>query len=147
MNHSLIIEGSRKQLVNQLVYFDEEKIHFLDHYVPEHGRKRTTVQTLLSTYTSAVEEILSDFSLEALNSRAMIGSEITLQYVNDQSMDTFTIVFPHLADPIANTISFLSPIGQQLLLSRTHDTCELELPEGSESIKIIQIKYVNAGDC
>lgn len=28
MNHSLIYEGSRTQLLQQLIYFDEEKSHF-----------------------------------------------------------------------------------------------------------------------
>ncbi|SFL95180.1 transcription elongation factor GreA [Paenibacillus sp. 1_12] len=146
MSLSPLIVGSRLQLINQLVYFDDEKINFLNHYYPENNHKRSAFERILSVYTSTLEKIISDLNEENLNSVALIGSRLELRYLNDDWIESFTIVFPQHADPNQNLISFLSPMGFQLLMSQVNETYQLEVPSGVISVKVEGIKYVNRGD-
>ncbi|MEK3719421.1 GreA/GreB family elongation factor [Paenibacillus sp. FSL H8-0034] len=146
MNRSPLLVGSRLQLINQLVYFDEEKINFLNHYFPENNHKRSAFERILSDYTSTLEKIVADLNEDRLNSVALIGSRLELRYVNDDWIESFTIVFPQHADPNHNLISFLSPMGIQLLMSQINETYQLAIPSGVISVKVEGIKYVNSGD-
>ena len=146
MNHSLLYQGSRTQLVQQLLYFDEEKIAFLNQYFPERTKQRSNAETLLARYCSTLEQLLSDFKEEELNSTVLIGSQLQLRYLDDSSIDTYTIVFPNQAEPSNNKISMLSPIGMQLLLAPLGSTCQLAVPSGELSVKIESIKFVNSGE-
>lgn len=146
MNLSLLYQGSRAQLLNQLVYFDEEKMNFLDQYFPEHNSKRNSVEQMLTKYSGYLEHILSDLTAEKLNSVALIGSQLEIRYLDDDMDDTFTIVFPNQADPNENKISFLSPLGFQLLMAKRNEIASLDVPSGQISIQIKEIKYVNSGN-
>ncbi|WP_166240097.1 GreA/GreB family elongation factor [Paenibacillus turpanensis] len=146
MNRSFMLEGSRKQLINQLVYFDEEKIAFLNTYFPAQDLKRSIVEGMITTYITAVEAILENFNYDILHSRALIGSKLSVRYMEDQSTETFTIVFPHLADPDQNKISFISPMGYQLLLSQANEICKLEYPSSVERVEVLKIQFINCGE-
>lgn len=146
MNHSLALEGCRSQLLKQLVYFDEEKIHFLDQYFPDYNPKRTLVERVLNDYMKTVGDILANFSEEQVNSVALIGSRLELEYTDDATKESFTIVFPHKANPDQNLVSFLSPLGFQLLLAKPGQTRQLEIPSGSLTVCIREVRYVNSGD-
>lgn len=146
MNHSLLYQGSRTQLVQQLLYFDEEKIAFLNQYFPDRTKQRSDAEALLSRYSSSLEQLLSDFTEEVLNSTVLIGSQLEIRYLDDHSTDTYTIVFPNQAEPSDNKISMLSPIGMQLLLAKLGSTYQLAIPSGELSVKIESIKFVNSGE-
>lgn len=146
MSHSMLYQGSRSQLVGQLVYFDEEKINFLDQYFPDFGPKRSSAERLISDYIKTVESISQNLTPESLNSTVLIGSELKLRYADDDSTETYTVVFPHLADPDRNQVSFLSPLGFQLLLKKVGDTCSLAIPSGQLAVTIEEIKFVNRGE-
>jgi transcription elongation factor GreA len=146
MSHSLLYQGSRAQLVNQLVYFDDEKINFLNQYFPERNQKRHIVEETLSVYCSTLERIINDLSEENLNSIALVGSKLELRYLDDGSTESYTIVFPNQADPNRNLISFLSPIGFQLLMAQTNVKYKLDIPSGETLVRVEGIKFVNHGD-
>ncbi|MFF2911989.1 GreA/GreB family elongation factor [Paenibacillus sp. NPDC057934] len=146
MNHSLLYQGSRAQLVGQLLYFDEEKLGFLNQYFPERSKQRITAEALLSRYCATLEQLLADFSEERLNSMVLIGSELTLRYLDDGETDIYTIVFPNLAEPSDSKVSILSPVGMQLLLAEVGSTQRLEVPSGEMDVVIESIKFVNSGE-
>ncbi|WP_054795645.1 GreA/GreB family elongation factor [Paenibacillus sp. EPM92] len=146
MNRSIMYQGSRTQLINQLVYFDEEKFNFLNQYFPEHNVKRSTVEQVLAVYATTLEKIVADLTEENLNSVALIGSQLELRYLDDDSPESYTIVFPHLADPNNNKISFLSPLGFQLLMAKSQETYRLDVPSGEIRLRVEGIKFVNSGD-
>lgn len=145
-SHSLIYQGSKSQLVNQLVYFDEEKTSFLDQHFPEFNQRRQTAERALGLYSEAVEGILADFSPEKLNGTVLIGSRLKLRYLDDDTAETFTIVFPHLSDPDRNLVSFLSPLGFQLLLAKPDDSYRLDVPSGELTVRVEEIQFVNQGE-
>lgn len=146
MNHSTIYPGSNTQLVNQLVFFDEEKQSFLKRYIPNDLKERIRMDQVLSMYTTSLESIIPKGSQELLNSMVLIGSQVTLCYEEDGYEDQYTVVFPHMTDPSKNWISFLSPIGLQLLMTEIGNSYEFIVPSGTMKVRIKDIKFMNYGD-
>lgn len=146
MNHSFLYQGSRAQLLQQLIYFDEEKIAFLNQYYQDRSKERNTAEIMISHYCTALEQLLANFNGDQLNSQVLIGSQLQLRYLDDNTTDTYTIVFPSQAEPNDNKISMLSPIGMQLLLSQLGNTYQLAVPSGQLQVKIESIKFVNSGE-
>ncbi|UVI28748.1 GreA/GreB family elongation factor [Paenibacillus spongiae] len=139
MNHSLT--GSKTQLINQLVYFDEEKAKFLEQYFSDQSKERAGMERLLTSYCKELEHIVSDFNETTLHSTVLIGSQVKLRYEDDDSCESYTVVFPNEAQPDLNRISFLSPIGRKLLLSKVMQSHELDIPSGVIKINVEGIKY------
>lgn len=146
MNRSFLYEGSRKQLIQQLIYFDEERLSFLNQYFPDRNKQRSSAEALISRYCTALEQLLGDFNEERLNATALIGSQVTLRYSDDGMTDVYTIVFPNQADPGANKVSMLSPVGMQLLLAKMGSIQQLEVPSGALEVRIEEIRFVNSGE-
>ncbi|RKN84354.1 GreA/GreB family elongation factor [Paenibacillus ginsengarvi] len=145
MNPSFL-QTSRSQLVNQLVFFDEEKTNFLNQYFPNISPERNKIDRMLSVYTTTLEQMFSDYSYETLNSIVLIGSEVNLKYMDDGSAETYTIVFPHQANLSQNRVSFLSPVGSQLLLTPVNETRQLGTPAGEIEVKLEQIRFTLSGE-
>ncbi|CAM3484503.1 GreA/GreB family elongation factor [Marinicrinis lubricantis] len=145
MNHSYL-HTSKAQLLNQLVYFDEEKIYFIEHYFPHPSTERFDFEQLLTAYCKELERLVSNLDEELLHAQVLIGSQVKLRYLDDGFTESFSIVFPQQARPDAQIISFLSPIGKQLLLSRVGEIREIDVPSGTIQVSIEEIRFVNAGD-
>lgn len=146
MSHSLALSGSRAQLISQLIYLNDEKTHFLDQYCPRYGHERNKIDQTLTAYASVLESILANFSEESLASAVLIGSQVKLYYVEEAFAESYMIVFPHQADANENKISFLSPIGSQLLMKKQNETYEMNVPSGTMPVKVMEIQYMNRGD-
>ncbi|MEK8132765.1 GreA/GreB family elongation factor [Paenibacillus filicis] len=125
MNPSRHIHPQREQYVHQLLTLGDERNRFLDAYFPDFGSKRTQTGKLLSSYTDGLQQLLASPG-EAWTSTVLIGSRVTVTYLEDGISDTFTIVFPDEADPEAYRVSFLSPVVQQLLLRKPGDVVAIE---------------------
>ncbi len=146
MNHSLLLQTSRTQLVKQLLYFDEERNGFLNHYYPGKHPQRKQAEELINRYCTVLEQLLSDYSEEKLCSSVLIGSRLDLRYLADGYIDTYTIVFPAYTDPAEGKISWLSPLGMQLLMAQRNLEYELEVPSGKISVMIDNISFENSGE-
>jgi len=146
LNRADIWESSRKQLVNQLVFFDEEKMAFLDQYFSDYDAKRTQAERVLDTYIAELERILANFNEEKLRSRVLIGSRVDVRDLEFGTTDSYTIVFPHKAKPEDNVLSFLSPLAFQLLLGEKGETYTVHVPSGTMEVRVEDIRYVNGGD-
>lgn len=146
MNRSIAYENSRHQLIRQLVYFDEKRSAFLDQYFPNYSKERTQTEQLLGAYSETLERILHENTPDSLNGTVLIGSRMRLDYLDDGSAEEYTIVFPHQADPYNNWISFLSPIGSQLLMARHNGTYSLDVPSGAMKVQIAELKYYHCSD-
>ncbi len=144
-NHNLAVEGTRVQLVNQLVFFDEEVEQFYNQYFPNQDVNRKNITKLIAKYKDSVEELLSNFSGEHLKTIVLIGSRVQFRYLEDDEIETVTIVFPNFADPEENIVSFLSPLAMQLLLGKLNQVYELELPVGKVLVEITNISFENKG--
>jgi transcription elongation factor GreA len=142
MNHSMM-SGTRKHLINQLVYFDEQYSIFFDHYVRDFGKDKQMIEGLVKRYKEALEQLLAcsdEVLFKSLNENVLLGSSVKVLFEEDGFEETFTVVFPTEIEPDNNRISFLSPIGRQLLLARPEDSIALESPVGTDHVQIREIR-------
>jgi transcription elongation factor GreA len=142
MNHSAI--ATNEFFVQQLVYIDENIKELTALYLSS-----TPVQERLkhffSLYSLEVEDLIkvnhrsgANFSLP----KVFIGTRVTVLYNDDNETEDYIICFPEQSDPDSGRISFLSPVGRQLLLKNIGETLSLKIPTGELMITIKEISYV-----
>ncbi|KQN96298.1 GreA/GreB family elongation factor [Paenibacillus sp. Leaf72] len=144
MNHSIGLSYAQEQLVSQLAVLGVERKRFLDAYFVMPGKERMEMEQFLFLYTEAVQELLSETDVlmeEKLQSMVLIGSHITIEYPDYEALDSFTIVLPEQANPDENLISFLSPVGRQLLLARLGESITVATPSGPMRVILASIKF------
>ncbi|GED71791.1 hypothetical protein BRE01_54930 [Brevibacillus reuszeri] len=147
MSHS-IMSGTRKHLISQLVFFDEQYSIFYDQYVREYGRDKQVIDSLVQRYKETLEKLLAgddDALLQSLHGITLLGSSVKVLFEVDGYEESFTVVYPTDIDPDNNRISFLSPIGRQLLLAGPEDSIVLESPVGSSHVRIKEIRFTYMG--
>lgn len=141
--------GARTQLINQLLYFDEQSSAFLDDFCPQQGKERANLEKFIEQYTAVLERLLAQDEvqfMQSLYSKVLIGSSVKVKYEDDGLEETFTIVFPTLTAPDKNYVSFLSPMGRQLLLATSGAVLTIEIPAGSFAVTIEEVKYAYSGE-
>lgn len=150
MNPSLsAVRGTRGHLIRQLVYFDEQYTQFYDSYLfgyPE--AERILLERTIRSYTESLTQLLAndDTQLtELLRSTVLIGSRVAVRYEEDGYEEAFTIVFPTESDPDSNRISFLSPIGRQLLGTKPQGKLALSVPDGTMNVSVLRVSYAFLG--
>mgnify|MGYP004502408357 FL=1 len=68
-----------------------------------------------------------------------VGSNVTLNYIDDDEEEEYSIVGSMEADPFANKISNESPIGKAILGHRAGEIVNVITPTGSYDVKIVKI--------
>ena len=68
-----------------------------------------------------------------------VGTTVTVQYVDDDEEEEYSIVGSMEADPFENKISNESPIGKAIMDRRVGDIISVESPNGNYDIKIVKI--------
>lgn len=140
MSHSSSLTSERKeQLIKQLLVLSEEKGRFLDSYFPGSSKERSDMDQFLHLYTSEVQHLIASGQDAQLSSITLIGSKVTIEYIDYKEYDTFTIVFPDEADPDDNKISFLSPVGRQLLMVKLGEIVSIAAPAGAMQVRITSL--------
>ena len=71
--------------------------------------------------------------------KVAVGTTVTVQYVDDDEEEEYSIVGSMEADPFENKISNESPIGKAIMDRRVGDVISVESPNGSYDIKIVKI--------
>ncbi|WP_248930166.1 GreA/GreB family elongation factor [Paenibacillus hamazuiensis] len=150
MNPSFNALGAtRRHLISQLVFFDEQTHHFADMYLSGiKNPERNLVETSIKQYTEKLMSILENDDRildEMLRNVVLIGSKAEVLFEDDGSSESFTVVHPSESDPDANRISFISPIGRQLLCAKPDCPLLLETPAGEHPVRIREIKYTYIG--
>lgn len=69
-----------------------------------------------------------------------VGSTVEIKYIDDDEIETYTIVGSTEADPFENKISNESPIAVGIMGKKVKDVVTIESPNGSYDIEIISIK-------
>ncbi|MFT9846251.1 GreA/GreB family elongation factor [Aneurinibacillus sp. REN35] len=142
MNHSLTYYPLRKSLIKQLIYIEENTTELLDLYVSStmvHDRDFN----FFKRYVAEVEAFLSDDekSTYPALSKVFIGCQVAVLFKEDNYIEHFTICFPEQSDPTRGYISFLSPVGRQLLLHALDEEMVLVTPGGETNITITKIEF------
>ncbi len=150
MNPSVsALTATREHFIHQLVYFDEQYPAFFDSYLSGlQGTERAQMEKLVRQYSETLVSLLEkdDESLhESLRAVVLIGSRADVYFEDDDYEESFTVVFPSESDPDRNRISFLSPIGRQLLFAPPTQPLTLDVPSGPLRIIVRNIRYAYIG--
>lgn len=68
-----------------------------------------------------------------------IGTKVTIEYVEDQEQEEYSIVGSKEADPFANKISNESPIAKAIMGMRVGNVVSVDSPNGKYDVKIVAI--------
>jgi len=68
-----------------------------------------------------------------------LGSKVTISEVGSRSKETYKIVGQAEANPLEGRISHESPIGRALISHKVGDSVEVDAPDGSFKVKILEV--------
>jgi transcription elongation factor GreA len=142
MNHSF--QQSKDYFNQQLVYIDENIKDLTDLYIsstPVHER----IKHFFTLYSLEVEDLLKNNQKKGTFlslPKVYIGTKVTIFYDEDNETEDYVICFPEQSDPDIGYISFLSPVGRQVLLKNIGDKVALKIPTGDLWITIKDISFV-----
>ena len=71
--------------------------------------------------------------------RAGLGSEVTVENMEDGSEITYTLVIPELADGNRSFVSIASPVGKGLMNRRTGDAVTITIPRGTLDYEVRRV--------
>ena len=136
-----IIDVIRSNLIRQMVYFDEQLTELLIKVFPQIS-ERNKIGARIEHYRQGVSEILAGTYPGEPEQIVLIGAHVTIQYENDNQAEKYTIVLPDHANIDEGCISFVSPLGSQLLLSQVGDSVCIESPSDSYTVKVGDVAYI-----
>jgi transcription elongation factor GreA len=92
-----------------------------------------------------VEELLKTNKRNELISyfpKVFIGTKVTVLYDDEYETEDYVICYPEQSDPDLGYISFLSPVGRQLLFKKLGDKVAIKIPTGELLVTIKEISFV-----
>ncbi|MCH6267958.1 GreA/GreB family elongation factor [Neobacillus citreus] len=141
MNHS---GQANKQYFQRQLEYIEENIKDLTNLYISSTPIQERLKHFFSLYVLELEEILKQNqknSFIASIPKVYIGTKVTVMYLDDQETEEYVICFPEESDPDKGFISFLSPVGRQLLLKNIGEELSLKIPTGELGVSIKEISY------
>lgn len=81
----------------------------------------------------------ADISFKLDNDFIEVGDTVTFQNIEDQTVETYTIVGSEETDPDTEIISYQAPVAQALLYAKVNEIVSISAPHGNKNIKIIEI--------
>ena len=100
-----------------------------------------TEQAIVESRIKELEAMVENVKvIEKTNSDVVsIGSNVTLEYIDDNEKEEYSIVGSKEADPFSNKISNESPIAQAILGKKQGATVSVDSPNGKYDVKIIAV--------
>jgi transcription elongation factor GreA len=142
MNRSA--DQSRDYFVQQLIYIDENIKELTQLYLSS-----TPIQDRLkhffNLYVLEVEDLLKVNQRNnhiSFFPKVLIGTKVTVLYDEDNETEDYVICYPEQSDPDLGFISFLSPVGRQLLFKNIGEQISLKIPTGELPVSIKEISFV-----
>ncbi|MGM7721347.1 GreA/GreB family elongation factor [Metabacillus sp. Hm71] len=134
---------SKEYFAKQLNYIDENIKELTELYISS-----TPVQERLKhffdRYVLEVEDLLKiNQKNDVISSfpKVFIGTKVTVLYDEDNETEDYLICYPEQTDPDCGYISFLSPVGRQLLLKKIGEKVLLKIPTGDLFVTIKEISF------
>jgi len=132
-------EANRTDLVKQLLYFDEEFSEELSRTSVGTAEKHK-LMALSERYCGEINRLLGQGDQgEATSGKVLIGSRATIRYTDDGSEETYTLVLPNSSNIDDGHISFLSPLGMNLLMRELNEEVSVMSPAGAYTVKVVEI--------
>ncbi|WP_370224307.1 GreA/GreB family elongation factor [Cytobacillus sp.] len=143
MNHSLEALTEKEYFIKQLTFIDENYQDLNSLYVSSTPLKERK-KDFLSIYVSEVEQYIAlcnQVPGEPPLRKVLIGTKVTVLFDGEDDREDYYICLPDQSDPDNGCISFLSPVGRQLLLKNLGEQTSLIIPSGQLDVVIENISY------
>lgn len=100
-----------------------------------------TEQALVESKIAELERMIENAVVikDVKTDEVSIGTNVTIEYVDDNETEVYSIVGSKEADPFNNKISNESPIAQAIMGKKVGDIVNVTSPNGQYSVKIVQI--------
>ncbi len=141
MNHSL--HQNKEDFLKQLVYIDENIKELTELYISS-TPVQERIKHFFNLYILEVEDLIKKNNKKKSITtfpKVYIGTKVTVWYEEDNEAEDYVICFPEQSNPDSGLISFLSPVGKQLLLKNLGEKLMLKIPSGEVSVTIKEITY------
>lgn len=99
-------------------------------------------QYRLEEQIKALEIKLAHFESTELADYALLNHKIKIKWLADGFEETYCLVSPVDANVDKNYISVESPLGKVLANGRLEEVLQVDLPNGKEEVKIIEIELL-----
>ncbi|MCM3767817.1 GreA/GreB family elongation factor [Neobacillus niacini] len=142
MSHSQ--PANKEFFIQQLVMIDENIKELNNLYISSTPLPER-LKHFFNLYVLEVEEFLKQNRKSNIITnipKVFIGTKVTVIYDEDDETEDYVICFPEDSDPDRGFISFLSPVGRQLLLKEIGERIPLKVPTGELAVTIKEISYV-----
>jgi len=143
MNRNL--PPSKEYFAQQMAYIDKNIKELTSLYIYS-----TPIQERLkhffNLYLLEVEDLLEKHKKEPIITffpKVYIGTKVTVQYEDDGEIEEYILCFPEQSEPDEGYISFLSPLGRQLLLKKVGEKVAIKIPSGDLTVTIKDISYAS----
>lgn len=99
--------------------------------------EQAEVEGKIASIESMLEnaEVIKDVN----TNKVSIGTTVTLKYLEDDEIDTYTIVGSKEADPFDNKISNESPIAKAIIGAKKGELVTVDSPNGKYQVEILEI--------
>ncbi|AND38416.1 GreA/GreB family elongation factor [Cytobacillus oceanisediminis] len=143
MNHSIPALTEKEYFIKQLTFIDDNYQDLNSLYLSSTPLKERK-KDFLSNYVSEVEKYITlcnQAPAEPPLRKVLIGTKVTVLFDGEDDREDYHICLPDQSDPDNGCISFLSPVGRQLLLKNMGEQTSLIIPSGQLDVVIEKISY------
>lgn len=154
MNLNLQKINIRETLVSQLSFFDEQLKLFLDQYLPPTEdvrikRERKNTRAFIERYMFKLEQHLNSHTTGEdvpCPDFVFLGSTVTLQYLDNRQVTSYTLCMPEDSDPSSHCMSIVSPLGFQLLMATKGSQVTIVTPGRIAEVNVVDIQIASHSD-
>lgn len=142
MNHSLY---QNKDYFFQQLSFIDENIKELTNLYLSSTPITERIKHFFNLYVLEIEELLKvnqNNDVISFFPKVFIGTKVTVLYDEENETEDYVICYPEHSNPDHGFISFLSPVGRQLLFKNISEKIMLKIPTGELLITIKEISFV-----
>ncbi len=143
-NYDISIQAF-ESIIKNLVKLEEEQDIVIE-YFAKSAVERTEIIQIIEKYIKTIDQFIivankkfhSDINLPFTT----IGCEIEVEDIFNQIRYTYRLIGALEESLTYGDVSFLSPLGKALLLKKTGNIVELNLPTGKTQCKIMSINAI-----
>lgn len=129
----------RDQVTQRLIFINDFLLRGLDDYYRRTGDDsgRAAAMEMLRRYIAEVDRMMKQ--ADPVLEQVLMDVPVWVAEEGAVTAEVFTVVGPDEADPASGAVSFLSPLGQALLLRRPGETVTISAPGGTFSYSIVAV--------
>jgi transcription elongation factor GreA len=131
-------------LLANLQEIEEGFNEIIDEFFNKPSKETTGLKRLLHEYVRFLDSVLGNITIDANAANdfpyVVVGGEVVVEEVGSGETYCYRLISPHKNDIGFGEVSFLSPMGQALLLKKVNDRLIVEAPGGNYEYKILSIR-------